>query len=264
LKNRGREGIQCALLAHSGLVPIPAPGPQALRGLHEHIRLLACYHYDMSVKFIQVSCREGASLDLRQARAVLRYKPDIIFLEYASNGRVPKDMASGANGILGIRRLQQSLKKIAHRDPWVKSDIAMWDGVLKLAEKGFGVEVYACDAPREVVTEWRTVWANMYPSALKNWLWWVRIYIRERYMARNIESVLKKSTKRDLTVLIFLQSFHWEHVRFLMKKPAAKEVWKYYFARFKEISPSSIGKRIRQENKLFFRHWEKVGGLSIR
>ncbi len=40
-----------------------------------------------------VECTESATkLDLRQARAVLRYKPDIIFLEYPNNNVVAKSI----------------------------------------------------------------------------------------------------------------------------------------------------------------------------
>ena len=33
------------------------------------------------MKFIQISCREEGEVDLRQAEAVLRHEPDIIFFE---------------------------------------------------------------------------------------------------------------------------------------------------------------------------------------
>ena len=138
------------------------------------------------------------------------------------------------------------------------ADMALFDNISKLWKTGHEVLLYPVDAPRELTAENYSVWKNMYPSAMKNWLWWVRIYLREKIMAENIERALKKYNHKDgPKVLVLLQSFHWRHVKFLMKDPSKKKIWKYYFGSFKEITPRTIGDTIRKENKIFYKYWKK-------
>ena len=39
------------------------------------------------MKILQYSCRESGEIDMRQAKAVLRHKPDVIIFEAPSNTR---------------------------------------------------------------------------------------------------------------------------------------------------------------------------------
>ncbi len=209
----------------------------------------------MTPRFIQIDCRETNTLDARQAIAVLRHKPDIVFLEYPCDSGKPKPI-SDFSGILA------GLKRTARSDRWVTSDVAVWKNVAKLHKKGHRVLVYKVDAPRELIREWREVWKNMYPCAVKNWLWWVKIYVRERFMANNISQVLEHYRgKEHPTVLVFLQSFHWQHVKFLLKNPAPGAIWKYYFSSFTEVSPSDILRKIGNENRVFYKYWRRCGIL---
>ena len=59
-------------------------------------------------------------------------------------------------------------------------------------------------------------------------------------MEKNVEWALQDCTIKKPTVLIFLQSFHWEHVKFLVKKPNKDEIWDYYFGKFSEINKKQI------------------------
>lgn len=204
----------------------------------------------MSIKFINVNCIEGNKVDPRQARAVLRHKPDIIVLEYPNNGKIPMQMEKTP--------VEYFTEKNIKAMPWIKSDMLMWENIEAIQKSGRKISVYKIDGPIDLVSENFTVWRNMYPCALKNWLWWVQIFLREHYMANNMRWILKKhQAKKDLKILVFLQSFHWNHVGFLLKNPAKKKIWRYYFGKFKEISPENIADRIKKQNKIFYKHWKK-------
>ena len=119
----------------------------------------------------------------------------------------------------------------------------------------------------------------MYPCATKNWLWWVQIYLRERIMANHISFIVKKyKIKNNQKVLIFLQSFHWGHVKFLLDNPSKKEIWNYYFGKFSEVTyqrfPRKLAKIIRcfinigSSTRIFkvygYKRFGKIGrGLSL-
>src|SRR3989344_7163950 len=162
-------------------------------------------------RFIQVNCREDRHIDKRQAKAVLKYKPDIILLEYPT--------------ISGLYEKRNNFPKITKRvllkSPWARSDKYMWANIAKLKQKNHNITIYAIDGPYDLVNE-----ANIYPCNEKspnktaNLFWWIRIYLRERFMAENIKKILKNNKTREaLTVLVFLQKFHWQHVKFLTTNP---------------------------------------------
>ena len=218
-------------------------------------------------RFIQVDCRETNKLDLRQAKAVLKYKPDIIILEYPNNEKTPDTIFNKyAPANKPLKKLPKFSKETFAMNPWVKSDVVMWNNVVYLWKKEeCQVLIYQIDAPSELVSEWLLVWNNMYPCALKNWLWWVRSYLRERYMAKNVQWVLSQyKLKKRPTILIFLQSFHWEHVKFLLQNPSTKHVWNYYFGKFNNLQPSVIARTLRKQNKVFYKHWKIISGFKVK
>ena len=140
----------------------------------------------------------------------------------------------------------------------------MWNNIVHLWKKeNHQTLIYYVDAAEELLNEWLIVWENMYPSALKNWLWWVKIYLREYYMVKNIRWALSKhKSKENLTILVFLQSFHWGHVRFLLKNPSSEQIWNYYFGKFKGLKPLIITKTLQKENKVFYKYWKKISNFK--
>lgn len=81
-------------------------------------------------------------------------------------------------------------------------------------------------------------------------------------MANHAQSIVKKyKIKNNPKILIFLQRFHWEHVKFLLDNPSKKKIWKYYFGKFSEITHLTISKKIRKNNKLFYRYWKKYSNF---
>ncbi len=204
----------------------------------------------MRPRFYNFNCRESNALDLRQAEAVLKYEPDIIFLEYPNNNKT-------------LRPIKKPTKKFSPRalraSPWAKSDLIMWKNIEYLWKKGLKTKVYAVDGPSELTEQFKLAWHNTYPCAAKNWFWWVRVYLRERMMSTQINQVLKKyKEKNNPTVLIFLQNFHWQHVKFLLKKPSKEKVWKYYFGDFeKEITKKEVPKTLKRESDIFYKYWQK-------
>ena len=218
-------------------------------------------------RFIQIDCREKNRSDLRQAKAVLKYKPDIIILEYPNNKDTPDTLFNAYEPAhKPLKKLPTFSKETLAISPWVKSDVVMWNNIAYLWKKEKQqVLLYQVDAPKELVNEWLLVWKNMYPCDLKNWLWWVRIYLRERYMAKHIQWALSHYTiKKRPIVLVFLQSFHWEHVKFLLKNPSTKQVWDYYFGTFKGLQPLDISQIIRKQNKVFYKHWKIISGFKTK
>lgn len=214
--------------------------------------------------YIQFDCKETDESDLRQANAVLKHKPDIIILEYPNNNKTPdlpfnkysplkkpKDMIRA--------RLKEFPGEVLQIHPWVKADTIMWNNIANLWEKGHQVLIYSVDAPNELTKEWLEVWNHAYPCIKENWVWWVKIYLREKIMAKNIRWILNNyKEKKEPIILIFLQSFHWDHVKFLIDNPKKNEIWNYYFGDFSEIDKQSIGKKIKKLNKMFYKYWNKI------
>ena len=78
-------------------------------------------------------------------------------------------------------------------------------------------------------------------------------------MAKNIKWVIEKNkNKEKLTIAIFLESFHWEHVKFLLKNPSKEKIWQYYFGKFKEVNQKNIAKKIKEKNIVFYKYWNKI------
>jgi len=224
----------------------------------------------MKVKYIQVDVREEINSknwtkpDFRQAEYVLKYRPYIIIFESACNDtpNTIYNKYSCKNKPLGLVRKKQEDYKRASKTPGngdAVSDIKLWDNIIELWKKGHNVYVYNADGPNKLRAEFFQVWKYMYPCALKNWLWWVRIYLREKYMAKNIRWILEQHKhKEKLVVAIFLQSFHWTHVKFLLTNPSKKQIWQYYFSRFREVTPKDINQKIREQNKVFYKYWKII------
>lgn len=218
----------------------------------------------MKPKYIQFNCVESKALDLRQAKAILKHKPDIVILEYPNNKKTPdwefnKYPALKKPKKLVSDRIKEFPPEVLKVHPWAKADTIMWRNIAGLWEKGHQIFVYSVDAPNELTKEWLDVWRGAYPCIQKNWVWWVQIYLREKMMAQHIKWILKNyKEKEDPTVLVFLQNFHWQHVKFLLTSPAKKEIWAYYFGRFSEIDKKTIGARIKSLNKVFYKYWKSV------
>ena len=216
----------------------------------------------MKPKFFQFDCREQKRTDFRQTRAVLKYEPDIIFFEYPGENGNPESIFNKYNcenkPFKEVEKIKANLKKTSKQFKYALSDIKTWESIEYLWRNGYNVLLYNVDASKELRQEFFEVWRFMYPCALKNWLWWVKIYIRERIMADHIRNILKKyKRKPNPTVLVFLQSFHWLHVKFLLTNPSKKEIWKYYFGKFNEVAPQNIESKIKKQNKLFHKYWLK-------
>jgi len=228
----------------------------------------------MKIKYIQVDVKEEINSknwskpDCRQAEYVLKYKPDIIIFESPVN-KTPDTIYNKYSCNKKPFNLVQKYKKeliVNSKKPGngdAISDVRLFDNIMALWNKGHDVLLYNVDGPNDLRREFFEVWKYMYPSALKNWLWWVRIYLREKYMAKNIQWVLEKNKdKESVVIAIFLQSFHWKHVQFLLKNPSKKEIWKYYFSKFKEVNEKSITEKIMKENKVFYKYWLKMSDFN--
>lgn len=199
----------------------------------------------MKPKFIQINCTEGKKVDLRQSKAVLEYRPDLIFLEYSTNSLKP------------ITKPRHISKEVVEKYPWTESDNYMWDNIAESWEAKHKILVYAVDGPQDLVGK-----ANIYPCNEKNprkttnLFWWVRIYLRDIFMAKNIETILKRiKTKNEPLVLVFLQSFHWNDAKFLLSRPSKKKIWDFYFGRFEKLTTQDLKKSIQKENKILYKYW---------
>lgn len=205
----------------------------------------------MKPKYIQINCAEEKEIDLRQAKAVLRYKPDLIFLEYPTNS------------LKSIKKPIHINKKIILKFPWTESDNYMWANIEKIWKNGHNTLVYAIDGPYDLVNK-----ANIYlydkkhPYKTTDLFWWVRIYLRECFMARNIMLILKKyKKKKNPIILVFVQNFHWRHVKFLLSNHSEKAIWNYYFKRFRGSTSIEISRLVKKENKILFKYWNSLINL---
>lgn len=228
----------------------------------------------MKIKYIQVDVKEEinsknwSNPDYRQAECVLKYKPDIIIFESPVN-KTPDTIYNKYSCSKKPFDLVQKYKKeliINSKKPGngdALSDIRLFDNIMTLWKKGHNVLLYNVDGPDDLRREFFEVWKYMYPSSIHNWLWWIRIYLREKYMSKNIQWILNKNKdKKNIVIAIFLQSWHWKHVKFLLSNPSKNEIWKYYFSRFKEVNKKNIAEKIRKENKVFYKYWVKMSDFN--
>ncbi len=213
------------------------------------------------MKIHQFSCREVDGIDLRQANAVLKHQPDLIIREApgTENGPVlafnPKESLTVQQNKL--KKVISSLKEIAKNDPWVVSDIRIYENVIELLKKGHKIRMYDVDAPRDLLRETIINKWNLIDKPRRrgiHLLWWTYIYLREKIMSKNIRPLLDRE---NLMVLMFLQKFHWLDVSFLLSNPSKDKIWQYYFGRFKGVNRGNITEIIKSKNKVLYKYWLK-------
>lgn len=244
---------------------------QLLFSLGAIILLMKLEQFKNNPTFHQINCRESrdGSIDLRQANGVNKYKPDIILLEYPVIGEYPdfpfnKYAARDKPKELVDKRTRDFPPEVLKTDPWVVADTYMWREIAKQWSGGNQIYVYPTDGPHELISEWREVWEHMYPQATHNWVWWVQIYLREKLMASHIKWVLDKHKDINKPVVnVYLQSFHWKHVKFLLSNPSPDEIWGYYFGRFaNDITRDTITFHIKKLNLVFYKYWQRYSDFK--
>lgn len=214
-------------------------------------------------KFVQRSCVEGNKIDLRQADAVLKYKPDIIIFEMPKGKNGPSTIFnrySCKNKPFEI--VDEKIKKLkiaAKKYPYALSDVVVWENIKKLWKEEVNTQIYNVDS--SVFLRGNNLYSEQkYSFAVKKWMFWVYLYLRDFYMAKNTKIVLDNySKKENLTILICLQSIHWIHTQFLLTNPSKEKIWKYYFGKFKNIKPTKeIEVEIKKKSKILSYYWKKV------
>jgi hypothetical protein len=219
----------------------------------------------MSTRFIQANCIEGKRVDPRQAEVVKKYKPDIIFFEMPAFKNRPASPFN-AYGVTKkpfakVEKIKVGLRREAKRTPYAGSDVLIWDAVELLWRAGHNTLLFNIDAPQRLRHESFMRYRSVPLARQKRqWQFWIYLYIREAIMARHMESILKKYSKRkDLTVAVFLQNIHWQHVRFLLEHPSKEKVWNYYFGKFPGLTPATVAKTLTKENPALYQYWKKSG-----
>ena len=108
-------------------------------------------------KFIQRSCIEGNKIDLRQANAVSKYKPDIIVFEFPEDSKEPSKIfnryACKNKPLKKVDEIIRNLKKASKKYPYVLSDIVVWKNIKKLWEQGINTQIYNIDSPTKMRKE---------------------------------------------------------------------------------------------------------------
>lgn len=216
-------------------------------------------------KFIQRSCVEGDKADLRQAKAVLVYKPDIIIFEMPSGGNGPGTIFNrypcADKPTKKVDAIIKKLKVSAKKYPYAVSDIAVWENIKTVWKEGTNTQIYNVDSPDQIRREYLSLEKSDYPAVRKDWLFWAYLYMRDTDMAKNIKRSLETySGKRNPTILIFLQSIHWDNVQFLLTNPSKKKVWKYYFGKFPKVSPRTIERQLKERSKVLSSYYKKILG----
>ncbi len=220
----------------------------------------------------QYDCFEGESVDLTQAEAVLREKPDVIILEAPADSE--KDPSTIFNNyevyekpIEMVLEYQKNLRESSSKFKWVESDIFLYENIVKLWKEGHNVDIYRVDAPAELLKlSTDSTWPGyrMTEPLRKGveFKWWVYVYIRETIMTKNIRFILEVPRYSDRKILIFLQKFHWDNVRFRLENNE-DDIFSYYFSDFKDVNKININDKVQElENDILYKYWNKVKGLS--
>jgi hypothetical protein len=209
----------------------------------------------------QFSCREVNGIDLRQANALLKHKPDMVFWEAPSNKNSASLILDPRQSIVQqkdtLRERISYLKEVAKKVPWAASDIHVYENAIKLIENGYKIRMYHVDGPHElllqtILNKWDLIEKPRQKG--RHILWWTYIYLRERIMANNIKPLLKN---KDQKILIFMQKFHWLHVNFLLSEPSKDMIWGYYFGKFENVTRKNISEILKTRNKVLHKFWLK-------
>lgn len=212
--------------------------------------------------FIQRNCVEGETADLRQAQAVLKHRPDAIIFELPSNrggpGTIFNSYSCPNKPLARIQKIISQLKTAAASYPYARSDIAVWHNIEQLWQEGHNTLIYNVDTPAQLRHYYFTHFDTTYKTARRDWLFWVFLCIREQYMADNVRSVIEHSRQEQPLIAVFLQSIHWRHIQFLLRKPSQTTIWDYYFKSFPELTPVNIGSKIKARSPLLYQYWKRI------
>lgn len=218
----------------------------------------------MTIKLLQFSCKGVAGVDPRQGEAVLRHRPDVIIFEAPTNLRPPDTVfnqyPTNKKPLDKVRDHIKNLEQVGKTYPWVRSDIQVYKNIVGLWNEGHDIKIYNVDAPSDIlrVPDDQPSPNSPHPPRRGQALFfWVRIYLREKIMAQHMSSILKKYENQNITILIFLQKFHWLNVQFQLSKPSKREIWKYYFGRFNNLNPEKLETKIKEYNSTLFKYWER-------
>ncbi len=222
----------------------------------------------MNPRFIQKNCNEGDKVDKRQSEVVLKYKPDIILFELPKGKNSPSTIFNSYDvknkPLDKIKEIEDGLLIAAKKYPYASSDILVWENIKKLWGQGHDALVYNVDAPHALRKEYFSKLETKYPQVRKDWLFWAHLYIRDSYMAKNIEWVLKRhKDKKKPVIAVFLQSIHWKNVKFLLNCKSRKDKWNYYFGNFPDIKVENIDEKIRQKSKIIYKYWNIVKKFDL-
>jgi len=87
-------------------------------------------------KFIQSDCIEGDTIDIRQTRAILKYRPDIIIFEMPAGkngpGTIFNRYTCDKKPLKKVHEIIKNLKISAQKFPYAASDINVWENIKKL------------------------------------------------------------------------------------------------------------------------------------
>ncbi len=212
--------------------------------------------------FIQIGCKELDAIDSRQANAIIKHKPDIVIFEYPSQGKKPETIFNkylpSKKPIKEINKIINNLKTVGKKYPWVMSDIQVFKNIVNLWQEGRQVYLYNVDGPSDLNKIGLDYWKSPRPCPKndKYITWWVKMYLREVIMTQNIRLVLNKNYKETtISVLVFLEIFHYRHVKFLLKKPSSDDIWKYYFGNWSKLSPEDISEILKKDEPKLYKYW---------
>ncbi|MEI6843502.1 MAG: hypothetical protein WCK48_03300 [bacterium] len=213
----------------------------------------------------QFSCIEGQKVDMRQAKAILKYKPDIVIQEAPShNGKADSifNKYSVKNKpVSELEKINKNLKFLAEKYPWYLSDVYTYENISQLWKLGKNTQIYNVDGPSELLQEtiihkWNTTSPHRRGTHL---VWWVYIFLREKIMTEYISKILlKNKNNKDLIVLVLMQKFHWLNVQFQLAHPKKDVIWNYYFGKFENLKPKDVEEIIKKENATLYKYWKKL------
>jgi hypothetical protein len=217
------------------------------------------------MKIINISCFEGNKVDMRQANAVLKYNPDIIIREVPNNSKKPglifNKYPANKKPVNELEKIKNDLKKVSKKYPYVLSDVYMFENLKKLWLSGYDVKIYDVDAPSELLHESvKNKWSKKNKPHRRgtHLVWWAYIYVRELIMTKYTKEILTKNKdEKGLTVLVFIQKFHWLNIKFQMSH-SKTEIWNYYFGKFNSLTSKEIKKLLKKENAVLYKYWKKL------
>jgi len=202
--------------------------------------------------------KHTAKTERKIAKQILKVKPDAILFEFPKGGyplekfnkRKPKNKPKDL-----IEKWKKGLLFHSKKHKQLKRTVDIVKSIEKLWNQGNQIYLYEIDAPVELSK--LGLYKRYSGKIFHNLRFWIWIFLRERIMVSNIRKIYRnlRLKIKNPKLLVKCHNFHWKNIKFLLRNPAKKNIYDYYFSKFSKYQIKSVLKR----EKVLYKFWKMYG-----